>query len=216
LDARYSNSFFLGISFRNANSSSVQEDWAMTKKVYIFDIDDVLVPWAAPVHDACVAAGLTDKKTWTKWDMASDYGVKLEQWLEVVNTLVVPGGIYHAPPYPGVLESLAFLKAEGHDIHMVTARGFFDHGPQIRQWTMDWMHDYGVPGKLWFSQTKGEVATMIGATHAIDDRLKNVLDLVGAGVDTYLMTQPHNLNDDFREDRRVDSVSEFVRRTVRE
>ncbi len=189
----------------------------MSDKVVIFDIDDVMMPWAESVHLACVEAGLTDKPTWTQWNMAKDYGVPLEEWLAVVNTLVVPNGIYHAPPYDGVLPALEKLYGQGADIHLVTARGFMDHAEQIREWTQEWVEKYiwpVVPPRLWFAQDKGRVAKEIDATHGIDDRIKNIREMREAGVDAYMMSQPHNLKDIFRQDRRVNSVSEFVERIL--
>lgn len=188
-----------------------------TPMVVIFDIDDVLMPWAERVHLACMEAGLTDKPTWTQWDMAKDYGCTLEEWLAVVNTLVVPDGIYHAPPYPGAVESIEKLYAHGADIHLVTARGFMDHAEQIREWTVEWAAKYiqfNVPATLSFAQDKGRVAKAIGATHGIDDRIRNVREMKEAGVDVYIMNQPHNQNDMFPKNRRVSSVSEFVERIL--
>lgn len=181
----------------------------------IFDIDDVLMPWAESVHLKCVEAKLAlPDSTWSQWRMWEDYGCTKEQWLEVVNAQAVEGGIYHQEPYPGVLEAIDDLWLAGAEIHLVTARGFFDHGDLIRKWTGDWVEQNYIPGKLHFAQDKGRVAKEIGATHAIDDRLDNVKDLVAAGVDAFLMTQPHNRNLYFREDRRVPNVPEFVKRIL--
>lgn len=184
-------------------------------KVVIFDIDDCLMPWAETVHLKCVEAGLAKKDiSWTQWSMWLDYGCTKEQWLEVVNKQVVPDGIYHQPPYPGVLEAIDDLWQTGAEIHLVTARGFFDHAEQIRKWTEDWVESNYIPGRLHFAKDKGRVAKEIGATHAIDDAMHNVEELVAAGVDTYLMTQPHNRDVYFREDRRVASVPQFVERIL--
>lgn len=184
-------------------------------KVVMFDIDDCLMPWAETVHLACIEAGLAKpNSTWTQWSMYDDYGCTKEAWLEVVNGLVLPGGIYHQPPYPGVLEAIDDVWQAGHQIHLVTARGFFDHAEQIRAWTEDWVTTNYIPGRLTFAKDKGRVAKEIRATHAIDDGMHNVQDLVKAGVDTYLLTQPHNATLYFREDRRVASVRQFVDRIL--
>lgn len=187
----------------------------MSDMVVIFDIDDCLMPWAETVHLKCIEAGLAKSDhLWTSWNMYEDYGCTREQWLEVVNAQVVHGGIYHQPPYPGVLEAIDDLWQTGAEIHLVTARGFFDHAEQIRAWTEDWVTTNYIPGRLHFAKDKGRVAKEIGATHAIDDALHNVEDLVKAGVDTYLMTQPHNRNVYYREDRRVPNVKTFVERIL--
>jgi hypothetical protein len=189
----------------------------MGHKVVIYDIDDVLMPWAEEVHKACAAAGLTQiHHTWTSWCMWEDYGCSKQEWLDVVNSLVVRDGIYHGPPYPGALEGLLKLWYAEHEIHLVTARGFFDNAEVIRQWTQDWVDLHDIPATLWFRQDKGAVAREIGATHGIDDRYENVLQLQEAGVDAYLMTQPHNVHTPFPAIRRVDSAAEFAERLLSE
>lgn len=179
--------------------------------VVIVDIDDVLMPWAEQVHLACVEAGLNpNNRDWTRWEMWEDYGCTLEEWRDVVNSLVVHNGIYHSPPYPGAVEALRRLENEGHQIHLVTARGFHDHAEQIRTWTKDWIRTFDVPGQLWFAKNKGEIAQKLDATHGIDDRFENYVDLVNVGVQTYLKNQPHNASAPVSEFGRVDSIAEFV------
>lgn len=183
--------------------------------VVIFDIDDCLMPWAETVHLKCIEAGIAEpNSTWTRWNMYEDWGRTRDEWLAVVNTLVVPDGIYHQPPYPGVLEALDDLWQAGGEIHLVTARGFFDHAEQIRAWTEEWVETFYIPGRLHFAQDKGRVALEIGATHAIDDRLDNVKDLKKAGVDAYLMTQPHNATLWYDPNKRVPNVPTFVERIL--
>lgn len=183
--------------------------------IVIFDIDDCLMPWAEKVHEACILAGLAKEDTlWTQWSMWQDYGCTKEQWLEVVNSLVKEGGIYHAEPYPGVVESVQKLTKLGHEVHLVTARGFFDHAQQIRDWTVDWIETFQIPGTLWFAQDKGEIAQNIAATHAIDDRIDNCEDMWHVGVQAYLMNQPHNLLEPVDDDYRVNSVPEFVEKIL--
>jgi hypothetical protein len=190
------------------------------RRVVIEDIDDVQLPWAQRVHDACVSAGLAElDSTWTQWHMWEDYGCTKNEWLHIVDSLVVPGGVYHGEPYPGVVEANDKLLAAGVDLHFVTARGFFAHSQQIREWTREWVNRV-YPGRkitLWFAQDKGRIAKQIGATHAIDDSIPNVIDLWEEGVETYLMNQPHNLGDQyFTPDHpyRVNSVNEFVERIL--
>lgn len=187
-------------------------------KTVIFDIDDVLIPWAATVHKACIEAGIAPSdSTWSKWEMWEDWpnGNK-QDWLRVVDSLVMPDGLYHQPPYPGATQAIHKLRSLGHDVHFVTARGFFAHADEIRQWTKEWVQKYFPtlpPHKLWFAQDKGVVAKIINATHAIDDRFDNVLVLDKAGVKAYIMTQPHNAHIEIGQ-RRVSDVPEFVERVL--
>jgi hypothetical protein len=181
--------------------------------VVIEDIDDVQLPWAQRIHEACVSAGLAElDSTWTQWHMWEDYGCSQEEWNEIVSSLAVPGSVYHGDPYPGVVEANDLMLAAGVDLHFVTARGFHAHSQQIR--------DRVYPGRkitLWFAQDKGRVGKQIGATHAIDDSVPNIIDLWEEGVEAYLMNQPHNLGDRyFTPDHpyRVNSVNEFAERIL--
>lgn len=191
-------------------------------KVVVFDIDDVLIPWAATVHQECIKQGIAPSdSTWTKWEMWEDWpGTEKSQWTRVVDSLVVPNSLYHQPPYPGAREALVKLHNSGSKISFVTARGFFAHAEEIRAWTMEWVEKYFgdllyTKRDLWFAQDKGDVANIIGATHAIDDRFDNVLGLQRAGVDAYLMNQPHNKSVTVMpDDHRVDNVGEFVERIL--
>lgn len=181
----------------------------------VFDIDDVLMPWAEKVHQACVAAGLNpENREWTQWSMWDDYGCSKEEWIEVVNGLAKPGGLYHAPAYPGAVEAVRRVCEAGHEVHLVTARGFHDHAEQIREWTREWVRSNDLPGFLDFAEKKGVAVSKIKATHAIDDRFENCAEMVGAGADVYMMNQPHNKSALWPESRRVSSVSEFVDRIL--
>jgi len=185
--------------------------------VVIGDIDDVQIPFAETVHQACAKAGLTElDKRWTQWEAWIDYGCTAEEYFGVMASLAIPNGVYHLPPYPGVIEGWQRVIDEGHQLHFVTARGFNQHAQQIRDWTREWVETNfpGWPINLWFAQDKARIAKIIGATHAIDDSMKNVLELRDAGVDTYLMNQPHNTGLQYPNNRRVDSVSEFAERIL--
>jgi hypothetical protein len=193
---------------------------AAERLVVIEDIDDVQLPWLQRVHEACAAAGLTAlEDSWTSFAPYEGYGCTKGEWLEIVESLAVPGGMYHGDPYPGVVEANDKLLAAGADLHFVTARGFFAHSQQIREWTREWVAQV-YPGRkitLWFAQDKGRIAKQIGATHGIDDRAENIIDLWEEGVEAYLMTQPHNATDPyFTPDfpYRVNSVNEFVERIL--
>jgi hypothetical protein len=184
----------------------------------ILDIDDVQIPWAETVHQACIDAGIAPSgSVWRQWEMWHDYpDASKEDWLRVVDSLVVPDGLYHAQPYPGVVEAVWKLYEAGHMIHFVTARGFFAHSQEIRNWTREWIGaNYSeVPVTLWFSQNKGRVAKQIGASYSLDDSMKNVIDLSRAGTVSYLMNQPHNAEIDYPSELRVNSVAEFAERIL--
>jgi hypothetical protein len=176
------------------------------------DVDEVLHPWGATVHELCRAAGLHDHETNTYvWKMWEAYGCTEEQWHEVVTKATIEGGLYDVAPIPGSLEALRRLSFLGHRIHLVTARGFFDNGDLIRQHTHEWVAEYAVPHQsLEFSKDKAEVANRLGLDYFIDDGVHNFQELeTGAPqCQTYLLTAPHNR--DFYTPFRLETMDEFA------
>jgi len=169
------------------------------------DVDDVLFPWGYRAHALCKAAGITNGKQVTQWEAHLDYGVPLQSWLDAVGPMVDDGS-YLAAPYEGVQDALARLQAAGHTIHLVTARGGFSRGSEIRQQTIQWLSDWEIPyDALTFSKDK----TVVNVDVFIDDSLKNYDALVAAGVNTYLVNQPHN-GPWFDRRQRVNSFVEFA------
>jgi FMN phosphatase YigB (HAD superfamily) len=171
----------------------------------LVDVDDVLFPWFDKAHAACERAGITNGVTPSQWECFKDYGVTLDEWLAVMETATLDGSLYRGMPYPGAIEALHRLREAGHSLHIVTARGFFQHGDLIRRHTVEWLTDNNVPhDSLTFIKDK----TLMRVDIAVDDSLKNVTALRDAGVRTWLVDAPHNR--DVVDDLRVSSVAEFA------
>lgn len=173
------------------------------------DIDDVLFPWYEKAHALSVAAGIDNGITPTSWSPFNEYGCTADEWYAVLAAATVAGDLYSGDPYPRVKEALQSLRDAGHTIHLVTARGFLQHGHLIREMTCRWLAEHEIPhDTLTFSKRKAVVAT----DYFIDDSEKNVHELSAAGVITYLMTQPHNLH--VQGFPRVSHVSEFAQKVL--
>jgi hypothetical protein len=169
------------------------------------DIDDVLFPWFDKAHAACERAGVTNGITPSQWACYDDYGITLEDWLVVMEAATLDGSLYSGDPYPGVVEALQSLREAGHGIHLVTARGFFNHGELIRKHTVDWLADNAVPhDSLTFTKDK----TFVRVDAFVDDSWKNVSDLVAAGIRTWMVDAPHNQGDEY--DLRVESFAAWA------
>lgn len=177
------------------------------------DIDDVIFPWAATVHDTAQGLGLHDgSKPWSSWHMWDDYGCTKDQWLDAVITATQNGLYVSTDPIPGAVEAINLLRWEGHRVHLVTARGFMARGEEIRDWTSAWLQNFGVGhDSLTFAQDKaGAMATLnTWFDFAIDDSVKNWELLTEAGVNAWLHTAPHNVM--IETDHRVDSLWEFAK-----
>lgn len=169
------------------------------------DIDDVLFPWFDKAHAACEREGVTNGATPTQWAMYEDYGITLDDWLKVMERATLDGSLYTGEAYPGAVEALQSLADAGHTLHIVTARGFFQHGDLIRKHTVDWLRDNNIPhDSLTFIKDK----TFVRVDAFVDDSWKNVSDLVAAGIPTWMVDAPHNQRDEYHQ--RVPSVVEFA------
>ena len=169
------------------------------------DIDDVLFPWYGKAHDACVTAGITNGVTPTGWYPYREYGTTEEAWLAVMATVTLDGSLYNGEPFPGTVEALKRLHDADHTIHLVTARGFFQHGHLIREHTVNWLAEYGIPhDTLTFTKDKTIVRTDVFA----DDAEKNIRALVAAGIPCCLIRAPHN--GPVQHDWYAANISEFV------
>lgn len=169
------------------------------------DIDDVLFDWFARAHTACVIEGITNGASPTRWEMYLDYGCTMDRWLKVMAKATLDGSLYVGPPMEGAVAALEDLARAGHSLHIVTARGFFQHGDLIRRHTIEWLRDYNVPhDSLTFAKDK----TLVRTDVFVDDSVKNYTDLTLAGTPTWLVDAPHNQG--FVTDFRVPSVVEFA------
>lgn len=161
------------------------------------DMDDVIVPWFDTVDAMCAEAwdrpdllGKCDQ--WHMWEF---YERTQEEWSDVVIS-AVQRGLYHTvEPIPGAVAALNRLRWYGHRIHVVTARGFMSNGDNIREWTPQYLENFGVGhDTLTFAKDKVAAQADLGVTYdyAIDDGGHNYTDLFDAGINVYLCEAVHN------------------------
>jgi len=169
------------------------------------DVDDVLFPWFDLAHAACERAGITNGRRPAQWQCWLDYGCTEAEWLTVMETATLDATLYTGDPYPGAIEALHDLATAGHELHIVTARGFFVHGDLIRRHTVEWLRDHDVPHhSLTFSKRK----TLVQVDVFVDDSCKNVCELEAAGIPAWMDDAPHNQH--VTDHRRVANVREFA------
>lgn len=169
------------------------------------DIDDVLYPWYETAHAICERAGITGGNVPTTWRPFDSYGCTDQQWFDVLAKATISGELYGARPMRGTVRELERLLISGHTIHLVTARGFMQHGNLIRSQTIDWLAAWGIPHhSLTFAKDKRAVITDL----FLDDAAHNY-DQLDDHTEVWLVHAPHN--GDHREGRRVvESLSRFV------
>lgn len=169
------------------------------------DIDDVIFAWHAKAHAACVKAGVTNGKDAVSWEMHKDYGITLQEWLDVLEAATKDGSLYHGAPMLGTVTALQRLKDEGHSVHLVTARGFFSWGTLIRSLTVQWLADNEIPhDSLTFTKDKSLLRIDVLA----DDALHNVTAATEAGIATCHIGAKHNVGSEHWWQAR--NIVEFV------
>jgi 5'(3')-deoxyribonucleotidase len=169
------------------------------------DIDDVLYPWFDVAHRLSERAGITNGVTPTSWKASEDYGCDDDTWYAVLAEATVSGELYDAPPFDDACHQLDRLHAGGHRIHLVTARGFMQHGDLIREHTIRWLRRWSIPhDSLTFTKDKRTVATDV----FLDDAPHNYDQLLGH-TEVWLLHARHNAA--ACEDRKTAaSLKEFI------
>jgi len=178
----------------------------------LIDFDDVLYAWSNRAHAVCEKAGITNGKTIDRWHFWESYGCTEEEVWSALRSATISGWLYDGPLIPGALGQLRRLRYMGHRIHIVTARGFGEHGELIESMTREQIRNWNVPlDSLTFAKDK----TQVSVDFALDDGTHNYEALDQAGVLVYLMDQPHNrAYAPQKPVRRVSTVKEFVDRVT--
>lgn len=192
----------------------------------MYDYDDIVVGLIPALHQKAHEMGLHDntEEALATWHGHLQYNCTEEDWWSVFDALMVEGWYYNAPAIPGVVESMHRLKAAGHRIHILTARGFMAHADEIRKATYKNIEALELPvDTITFNKNKveGMISALDGWTppdarptfdFALDDGPHNYEDLDGAGVNVYLLELPHN--QEWRlehpDARTVPSAGDFV------
>lgn len=140
------------------------------------------------------------------WDWFLDWETS-EEFVQNLHDSVDSGHMYWVGElYESTMsQNLKDLRSAGHTIHFVTARTFGKTAcPEAA--TRHWLNSSDlVYDTLTISKDKTIVATDV----FLEDNLKNYDLLDAAGVRSYLINRPYNLQKDDR--RRVSSVDEFTK-----
>jgi len=166
------------------------------------DVDDVIFPWYHLAHEASERAGITNGKVPKSWAPFEEYGCTDQEWYDALEVATLDGSLYRGELYPGAAEALQRLVDAGHQVHIVTARGFFKHGHLIREATVHTLKD--VPHhSLTFTKDK----TIMRLDAFVDDAIHNV-EALREHMPVAMVNQPHN--EGFDHAWRVNSITEFV------
>lgn len=185
-----------------------------------FDIDDILLHTYPALHEVALKEGLTNGVEPTSWYPYEEYGCSREAWTDALNKAAREGYLYRdIPPDECALRAIRELYFDGHEIHLITARGFLGEADIIAEHTEGWLLEYGVPHKsLSYSQTKGLDAVRLGLDFFIDDNERNWRDVskalgwfsVNEVPRSFLLDRSWNREVVTFPRERVQSVREFV------
>jgi len=196
----------------------------------MYDYDDIVVEMVPALHRKAFEMGLHDNSNpvLETWQGHLQYECEEEIWWSVFDELMKEGWYYNTPAAKGILEGMQRLKAAGHRIHILTARGFMQHADEIRKATYKNIEQLQLPvDTITFNKNKvqgmaealrngwvrdGERIISPKFDFAIDDGQHNYEHLDDAGVRVYLLELPHN--EEWRwyhpTARTVKSVDQYV------
>lgn len=175
------------------------------------DIDEVICPLGDSIHELGREAGLHDgSQPWSSWQAWEQYGCSPDAYWDLWVTFAARGGYVNTPPIEHQATALRHLYFDGHTINLVTARGFFSNGDDIKKWTPEWLEEWAIPyHTLTFTKDKAGAQADLGRFDlAIDDSPTNFKNLHEDGVNVFLQDHPHNRW--FETDRRVATLWQFV------
>lgn len=183
------------------------------------DIDEVIFPMMASVHKRAEIAGLHDGTAtmawagWAHYRLPSGEPCPEDVYWDLWADFALEGGYVNTPPIEGAVEALRWLMWEGHNIHLVTARGFMANADNIRAWTPQWVSEFAVPHKtLTFAKDKVGAQELLGVEFdsAVDDGPKNYQALDAAGIMVFLQDHEHNKGFEVPAERRVETLWEWA------
>lgn len=141
------------------------------------------------------------------WDWFEDFGQTTEQFLEAMHNSVDAGQLFwEGELYEATIpQNIADLTAAGHENHLVTHR----FSGKIKCSKQATEHFYASKGIKFDSITYSKDKTVVPVDVFLEDNLANYDALEVAGITSYLINRPYNLQNDTR--RRVKTVDEFTK-----
>ena len=175
------------------------------------DIDEVIFPLGDSIHALAHREGLHDNsQPWMQWEAWLQYGCSEEAYWHIWEIFSKEGYYTSIAPEDGDVQALYKLIDDGHRINLVTARGFFANGTDVRRWTEEWLRKFMIPHHtLTFTQDKPATQRHLGRFDlAIDDSPENYAALDADGVQVWLQDHPYNRH--FEDARRIEDLSMFA------
>ena len=165
----------------------------MTTLDLLVDVDGVLYPFPelfTPWLASQLGRDLVlDTSTWAFYE---EWGLDAERFVELLAQAVHEGGIWwEGDPYPEVQQALGRLRADGHRLHLVTARDVAGAEVALAA-TERWLETHGLHVEsVNLAQDKPVVLTHLSldpdACVAVDDAPQHVAAWRDAGVEAVVL-----------------------------
>lgn len=174
-----------------------------------FDVDGVIYRFTKAYHlwmNSSLGLSLdpeVEAQTWnwfTEWQTVEEFMLCMHDSVDAGH-LFWQGELYE----PQIAQNLTDLHAAGHTIHVVTHR-FSGIQRSAEDATK---HFFSENGLYFDTITFAKDKTCVETDVFIEDNIHNYDALERAGVQSYLVNRPYNLQKDSR--RRVNSVNEFTK-----
>lgn len=166
-----------------------------------FDIDGVLYDFVADFNNYMKTSLIA-----YKYDYFTDI-MTVEEFIENIKRGCNEGKLFKQSALEGSNEVIDTLRAYGHKVHIITARGFNKAAIEL---TNQFLAAAGIEyDSLVFSKMK----TVIKTDFFIEDNVDNYFALEQAGTESWLITRPWN--EMHQVDRRINTLEEFVEKVGR-
>ncbi len=142
------------------------------------------------------------------WPKVAGYTSKQvsEAW-EIVKTTTFWGTLHPLKGTPEVLKELSVLRGIGHEVYFITTRP----GRMAKYYSEIWLGAHGMQNPtVIISEDKGSISRGLGLDVFVDDRAENVLDVLDASVDCYIIDYAYNRSLTNMYVNRVNNVQEVL------
>jgi len=150
-----------------------------------FDLDGVLYPFASELArfvSERTGRPLESMGRPSAWDFGRQWGLSDDEFRDLFERGVDAGVVWaRGEPLPGAVDAVRSVKADGHSVHLVTAR-FVGRQPQGN--TERWLMEHGIP---YDSITYTDDKTVVRTDFFLDDKAAHVMALRRVGCKAFLL-----------------------------
>ena len=140
------------------------------------------------------------------WDFFKDWGWTGAEFVDFCNRGADAGVIFSGPMRPGYKEMIDDIANMGHEIIIATDRPFGSTPDVSQRLTVEWLQQHEINyDELHFTADK----TSAECEMFIDDKVENIVALLDAGVDAYMLDRAWNRHYE-AHGRRIYALQEFT------